>query len=143
MILEVKRESNYWQKGNKSIRATFTSWYIVWSEIQIEITKTNIFTSQIWSERQTQIHKYLSHIKYVWPGSNIDASSVCGVQLADARFVKSKLYYHYYQIFQTNHLVELLVSTALKDLSYIWTIYSTLASTFKPIGSLSSTDENI
>ena len=40
-------------------------------------------------------------------------------------------------------LVELLVSTALKDLSYIWTIYSTLASTFKPIGSLSSTDENM
>ena len=41
------------------------------------------------------------------------------------------------------HLVELLVSTALKDLSYIWTIYFTLASTFKPIGSLSSTDENM
>ena len=44
---------------------------------------------------------------------------------------------------QKSHLVELLVSTALKDLSYIWTIYSTLASTFKPIGSLSSTDENM
>ena len=40
------------------------------------------------------------------------------------------------------HLVVLCVFTAFKGSFYIWTIYLLFASTFKPNGSLSSTDEN-
>ena len=39
-------------------------------------------------------------------------------------------------------VVELYVFTAVKGLFYIWTVYLLSASTFKPNGSLSSTDEN-
>ena len=44
--------------------------------------------------------------------------------------------------YQNHSLVVLCVLTAFKGSFYIWTIYLLFASTFKPNGSLSSTDEN-